>query len=85
MKTQKEQIQSTLRQGECEIVFTKKDGSERQMVCTLHPDYLPVRDETAPAGKNNENEHTVTVWDIEAGGWRMFRIDSLVSGPEVVG
>ena len=81
---QKEEIQNLLRHGECEVVFTKKNGDERQMVCTLHPDYLPAVDPDAPKGKNNENEETVTVWDVEAAGWRMFRIDSLVDGPVVI-
>lgn len=80
----KEEIQETLRKGECEVIFTKKNGDEREMVCTLHPDYLPVKDNDAPAGTNHENEHTVTVWDVEAAGWRMFRIDSIVSGPELI-
>ena len=80
----KEEIQETLRKGECEVIFIKKNGDEREMVCTLHPDYLPVKDNDAPAGTNNENEHTVTVWDVEAAGWRMFRIDSIVSGPELI-
>ena len=80
----KHEIQELLRQGECEVIFTKKNGDEREMVCTLHPDYLPQVDPDAPVGKNNEHEGTVTVWDIEADGWRMFRIDSLVRGPELV-
>jgi hypothetical protein len=87
MMTQKERIKEELRRGECEVVFTKKDGSERQMVCTLHPDYLPQRDpdEKGASTSSPEKEDTVVVWDIEAGAWRSFRIDSVVSGPTYVG
>jgi len=84
MKTRKEEIQETLRQGECEVIFRKANGDEREMVCTLDPSYLPDLDPDAPKGKSNETEDVVTVWDIEASGWRRFRIDSLISGPELV-
>ena len=80
----KEEIQNLLRQGECEVVFTKANGDERQMVCTLHPDFLPYVDHDAPKGQSNETDEAVTVWDVEAQGWRKFRIDSLIEGPVVV-
>jgi len=84
MQTTKEKIQDLLRQGECEVVFTKANGDEREMVCTLHTDYLPEFDEDAAKGNNNETEDVVTVWDVEADGWRRFRIDSIVSGPVLI-
>lgn len=81
MQTTKEKIQAVLRQGECEVVFTKANGDEREMVCTLNSEYLPDFDPDAPKGESNETEDVVTVWDVEAAGWRRFRIDSLISGP----
>lgn len=80
----KEQMKDLLRQGECEIVFTKKNGDERQMVCTLHPDYLPVMEEGDGTRRSPETEQTIVVWDVEANGWRSFRIDSLISGPTLI-
>jgi hypothetical protein len=87
MKTKNEEIQSILKRGECEVIFRKKDGSEREMLCTLHPDYLPQRDEdpSAGGGKSTATEETVVVWDIEAEAWRSFRIDSIIQGPTHVG
>lgn len=81
----KELIKKVLRSGICELVFTKKNGDERQMTCTLHPDHLPLIDKDAPAGKSPENEETVVVWDTEAQGWRQFRLENLVSGPWLIG
>ncbi|RLA60640.1 MAG: hypothetical protein DRQ89_12510 [Epsilonproteobacteria bacterium] len=81
MKTRKEEIQEVLRQGECEVIFRKANGDEREMICTLHSDYLPAVDPDAPKGESNETEDVVTVWDIEAAGWRRFRIDSILEGP----
>lgn len=85
MLTRKEEIQEVLRKGECEVIFTKANGDERQMVCTLEPSYLPTIDPDAPKGESNETEDVVTVWDVEANGWRRFRIDSIIEGPFLCG
>jgi hypothetical protein len=83
----KEKIEAVLRRGECEVTFRKTNGEEREMICTLHPDYLPAPavDSSAGAGtKKPPNENVVAVWDIDAEGWRSFRIDSIISGPRLV-
>jgi hypothetical protein len=63
------------------VVFTKADGTERTMRCTLLAEYLPV-----PAGPQlltestrKENDNVLSVWDVENGGWRSFRLDSIKS------
>ena len=63
------------------VVFEKADGSLREMRCTLLAEYLP-----APAGPQllqenvrAENPNVLSVWDIENGGWRSFRMDSIKS------
>ena len=87
MTTQlKENYQRVLRSGVCEVVFTKANGDERQMVCTLHPSFLPEIEESDNPDKksSNETDDVITVWDTEADGWRRFRIDSLVQPPEIV-
>ena len=37
----KEEILEDLHKGVCKVTFTKKDGTERVMKCTLVEDYLP--------------------------------------------
>jgi hypothetical protein len=84
----KEEIEAVLRQGECEVVFTKNDGTERQMVCTLHPRYLPVPEEADPSKPKKvrpPNPHVVACWDVEEEGWRSFRIDAIIDGPRLIG
>lgn len=64
------------------VVFTKADGTQREMKCTLLPEYLPFdhnngqqllqEDLTA-----NHNLTTISAWDLEANAWRSFRIDSV--------
>ena len=65
------------------VVFTKVDGTEREMKCTLLPEYLPQKpvvegQQLLPEGlTRTENPGTLAVWDMESNGWRSFRTDSV--------
>lgn len=72
-----EKLLETLRKTEATVVFTKKDGSERTMRCTLNPATIPL--EMHPKGKNEQNPNVVAVWDLENDGWRSFIKENLVS------
>jgi len=56
-----------------EVTFTKKDGTERVMNCTLLEDYLP---ETTGAGRAASLD-AVSVYDVDKDDWRSFRWDSI--------
>jgi hypothetical protein len=66
------------------VVFTKVNGEQREMKCTLLSEYLPKSD---VVGKQlltetltkEENPSTLRVWDVENNGWRSFRMDSINS------
>jgi hypothetical protein len=62
-----------LEQSIVEVTFTKKDGTERVMNCTLLEDYLP---ETTGAGRSAGSD-ALAVFDVDADGWRSFRWDSV--------
>ena len=62
-----------LEQSVVEITFTKKDGTERVMNCTLDGEYLP---ETTGAGRSAGSD-ALAVFDVDADGWRSFRWDSI--------
>ena len=62
-----------LEQSVVEVTFTKKDGTERVMNCTLLEDYLP---ETTGAGRSAGSD-AFAVFDVDADGWRSFRWDSI--------
>ena len=62
-----------LEQNVVEVTFTKKDGTERVMNCTLLEDYLP---ETTGAGRSAGSD-ALAVFDVDADGWRSFRWDSI--------
>lgn len=63
------------------VVFTKVDGTERTMNCTLLPEYVP-----AGSGVNGHQllteqsaSNTITVWDLDNSAWRTIRVDNVKS------
>ena len=75
----KEDVLKTLRAGEATVRFTKVDGSEREMRCTLDESKVP----TDKQPKNKESGSTagsaIRVFDLDKGEWRSFRLESLIS------
>lgn len=64
---------------EVEVKFTKKDGTERVMKCTLHPDVLPKQEikENTDKVERIKNDSVIPVYDLEAKGWRSFTVNSV--------
>lgn len=77
----RDEYKSELRKGICEITFTKKDGTERVMRCTLAQAHMPVReyekDATEPKTPRKVNNNTLAVWDLDKAAWRAFNLDSV--------
>jgi hypothetical protein len=74
----KENLTDMLRNNVITVTFTKVNGEERVMRCTLMSEYVP----NAPSNNGQvliqESESkAVSVWDMEANGWRSFRVDSV--------
>ena len=65
-----------LEERSIEIVFTKKDGTERTMKFTLQEDYLPEYG-VIEIDKDRWKKDSLAVFDIEKEGWRSFRWDSI--------
>lgn len=58
------------------ITFTKKDGSERTMLCTRFIDAIPA--DKRPKGDNStETGDNIRVFDLEKQDWRSFNFTSL--------
>lgn len=73
-----QEIKNALHLNVCRVTFTKVNGDERVMECTLKTDFLPlqtvVKETTAP---RKVNENALAVYDVNAEGWRSFRWDSV--------
>ena len=70
-----------LRHNIVEVTFTKVNGDERVMKCTLQPTYIP-----NASTRNGElvieraaSSNNVSVWDINVNGWRSFRVVNVKS------
>ena len=64
---------------EMTITFTKVDGTERVMKCTLEPTKLPVVElkEDAKPRKVSDSTKALRVFDIEKNEWRSFTIKNI--------
>lgn len=71
--------ESRLIKGPCEVKFTKADGTERTMLCTLKDEYIMKES----AGESVKRPETQVVWDIEKEDWRSYRYDRVksIDGP----
>jgi predicted transcriptional regulator len=75
-KEGREWLRGLLRSEKVTITFTKKDGTERTMVCTLKEDKIPSEHAPKNTGKA-QSEESCAVFDLENDGWRSFRWDSV--------
>lgn len=71
----REDLVSALSSNICEVTFTKVNGEQRVMPCTLREDLLPPAKESSKDRK--VNEAVISVWVTDADGWRSFRVDSV--------
>jgi len=71
----RENLVDCLRSNDMEIVFTKKDGTTRTMICTLADDIIP---EVESSGCNYKPDQ-IRVFDLEKQEWRSFLFDSIKS------
>jgi hypothetical protein len=73
-----DRLKTIMREQEIKITFTKKDGTERVMRCTLDPNKLPVHETNTdnpidfPETKRKVSTETMAVFDLDVQGWRSF-------------
>lgn len=74
----KNEIVENLKSGICKVIFTKNNGEDRVMSCTLNEEILPEQvalEELTNTRKGNPD--VLAVWDTDIGAWRSFRWDSI--------
>jgi len=76
---QRTQILTGLHSGIITVVFTKVDGTERTMKCTLNREYLPEQTDIQEHETKSKTkpDTSIAVWDVEKEAWRSFRWDSI--------
>lgn len=78
LEVDKDNALKSLKNGICKVLFTKANGEDRLMHCTLNESILPEQiDIEEVIQKKKPNPNAVAVWDTDVGGWRSFRWDSI--------
>ena len=84
-------VRGLLQNSEVTVTFTKADGTDRDMLCTLDHSRIPVSiakpvSTTAPVDgivreskkpKKEPDPHSIRVFDLEKQEWRSFRFERL--------
>jgi len=60
------------------VTFTKVNGEERIMKCSLVPRLLPEAVTNNGRGFHTPTTGTISVWDLGKDDWRAFRVDSVI-------
>lgn len=78
-------VKSLLQKGPITVTFTKADGTDREMLCTLDHLRIPSPPVTSSVDgivkeskqRKQPDEHSLRVFDLEKNEWRSFRFDRL--------
>lgn len=79
---EKSKVIEALKDGVAVVEFTKVNGEYRKMEATLNEGMLPtveVVETTETKTPRKRNDESLSVWDINAEGWRSFRWDKLLT------
>ena len=78
----KADLKGLLEQNVVVVDFNKISGDKRVMTCTLREDMKPAATKTEAMSQKKVREVSdavVSVWDVNAKGWRSFRYDRINS------
>lgn len=83
----KDYYKSILKKSKVNLLFKKKDGTERKMTATLIPSYLPESTDSSlekpkqkPKQKpKEESTEILKVFDLDQSAWRSCIIENIIS------
>jgi hypothetical protein len=70
-------LKEMLHVSPAKVTFTKKDGTERVMNCTLQTELLPVVELKEDAKPRKESTTSMRVFDLDLKEWRSFTIKNI--------
>ena len=68
-----------LQENTCVITFTKVNGEQREMPCTLKSDLVPPTPVVEGKEPKKKNPDVVSVWCLDKKEWRSFRFANLIN------
>lgn len=69
----KQSVMNFLTNQTCNILYKKKDGTERVVKATLQESIVP-----KTSGTGTQSDTNVTVFDVERQQWRTLIIDNII-------
>lgn len=79
VEAMREDLKNNLRAKIGTVTFTKANGDERVMRCTLREEVLPAQTDIEEAVQKKGSTDSLAVWDLEKNAWRSFRYDTVIS------
>ena len=73
-QAKKDEYRSRLKVGTWTVEFTKVDGTQSVMECTLDPRYLPPGEAQDTGSKSADNPTVLRVYATDREGWRSFKV-----------
>lgn len=69
---------SSLRTNTVKVLFTKQDGTQREMLCTLSESIIPAEKLPKSESTSSTAQSAARVFDVEKQEWRSFRWNSVI-------
>jgi hypothetical protein len=73
------EIIDLLHEHDCEVTFTKVDGTVRVMPCTLREAAMPQRDAVKFHETRVVNEKVISAFCLDKNEWRSFRVENVTN------
>jgi hypothetical protein len=74
-----QEILELLYKNDCEVTFTKVDGTVRVMPCTLREEAMPQRDAAKFHETRVVNEKVISAFCLDKMEWRSFRVENVTN------
>jgi len=82
MTITREDIYTALKEGVCEVTFTKLSGEVRTMPCTLKETLIPAPTKAEPITQKavrKVNDAVMVAWCTDKNEWRSFRVSNVTA------
>lgn len=74
----KTNVERLLHEGIVTVKFTKKDGTERLMKCTLVESIIKPYERKTEYRVKAIKDNILSVWDVEKDAWRSINFDTIM-------
>ena len=73
----RDEMVTELRARTCRVIFTKINGEERDMHCTLNVEFIP--ESKHPMGAKEYADNVIRAFDVNKQEFRSFRVENVIS------